>query len=365
MAAQAAATVRAALEESIDRHLVSDVPVGVFLSGGIDSTILVALASQRTKEPLRTFSISFDDPAFDEGGVAARTAAHFGAKHTDWRLDPGTAKRLLHEFLERSDQPSVDGFNTFCVAKMAHENDLKVVLSGLGGDEVFGGYPSFRRVPFLMRKSRRLLGLTRSLAGMWLKNSRSGRARRIGWFLSGSVDVAGAYECIRGIFTPLEASELLSFYGVRGYEGKKPARKKVPPQPTIGDQVSYLELTRYMRNQLLRDSDVMSMAWSLELRVPFADRKLIETVARIPAKWRLAPGKRILLDAVPEIPEWVRKRPKQGFAFPFRDWIKSEWGDIFARIQKESPVPTRDWYRTWCLFALENFLERLKAESKS
>ena len=130
------------------------------------------------------------------------------------------------------------------------------------------------------------------------------------------------------------------------------------------DEVSFLELTRYMRNQLLRDSDVMSMADSVELRVPFADRKLIETVASIPACWRLAPGKMILLDAISEIPEWMRNRPKQGFTFPFKDWVTTEWGDIFERIEAKSPVRLGSWYRTWCLFALEKFVARLNAVSR-
>jgi len=145
---------------------------------------------------------------------------------------------------------------------------------------------------------------------------------------------------------------------VHGLAGHRPLRDPVPRQATVEDEVSYLELTRYMRNQLLRDADVMSMAWSLELRVPFVDRKLIDVVSRIPAVWRLAKGKQILVDAVPEIPEWVRNRPKQGFTFPFKDWVTSEWKDVFERIEKQSPVPLRNWYRTWCLFALEKFLER-------
>src|SRR5437762_2186907 len=145
--AEAVELVRDALDESIRRHLVSDVPVGVFLSGGIDSTALVALASRHAGNKLRTFCISFDDPKFDEGNVAARTAQHFGAQHFDWRLDSTTARKLLANFLECSDQPSIDGFNTFCVSRLAHDAGLKVVLSGLGGDEVFGGYSSFRRVP--------------------------------------------------------------------------------------------------------------------------------------------------------------------------------------------------------------------------
>src|SRR5437879_4175488 len=140
---EAAQIVRKSLEESIERHLVSDVAVGIFLSGGIDSTTLVALATRAAKSELRTFCISFDDPEFNEGEVAARTAEHFGTKHTDWRLDSATAKGLLAKFLEASDQPSIDGFNTFCVSKLAHDHGLKVVLSGVGGDEIFGGINRF------------------------------------------------------------------------------------------------------------------------------------------------------------------------------------------------------------------------------
>jgi len=122
--------------------------------------------------------------------------------------------------------------------------------------------------------------------------------------------------------------------------------------------VSYLEVARYMRNQLLRDSDVMSMAWSLELRVPFVDVKLIGALQRIPARFRLAPKKRMLLSAVPEIPQWVRERPKQGFVFPFKEWLTGEWQEIFQRIKMQSPIALKSWYRCWCLFALEDFVTR-------
>lgn len=361
-----AVIVRAALDESIERHLVSDVPVGVFLSGGIDSTTIVALASQKVKESLRTFSISFDDPAFDEGTVAAKTAAHFGTQHTDWRLDADTAKELLFDFLKKSDQPSIDGFNTFCVSKMAHDHGLKVVLSGLGGDEVFGGYRSFELIPGMMRASRRINALSpmRSVAGRLMEFAGSSpRARRLGCFLQKAPDLDSAYWCMRGIFARREVNRLLPLFGVDGSNGAAEVEESILPQPTPEDDVSYLELTRYMRNQLLRDSDVMSMAWSLELRVPFADRKLIETVATIPAAWRLASGKQMLLDAVPEIPEWVRNRPKQGFTFPFKDWVTTQWRDVFERLEKESPVSLKSWYRAWCLFALEKFCEKLNVRN--
>jgi asparagine synthase (glutamine-hydrolysing) len=364
---EAVALTRSALVDSVRRHWVSDVPVGVFLSGGIDSTAVVALSSETSNIEVRTFSISFDDPRFNEGDVAARTAQHFGTKHSDWRLDSKTAKPLLAQFLEKSDQPSVDGFNTFCVSKLAHDHGLKVVLSGLGGDEVFGGYPSFRLVPRMVQVSRSLepIRLLKRVAGKTLERvDGSARLNRLGHFFSEVPTTIAAYWATRGIFTPLEIKQLLPRYAsVSSEVSQFPIY--VPPQPTLKDEVSYLEIAGYMRNQLLRDSDIMSMAWSLELRVPFADSHLIDAVARVPARLRLARGKQLLLDVVPEIPEWVRNRPKQGFTFPFKDWITGEWSDVFRRIEGESPIRLKNWYRCWCLFALENFLEKNRIETSA
>lgn len=359
--ADAAQLVRHALEASVERHLVSDVPVGIFLSGGIDSTVLLALAAKSRHSEVRTFSISFDDPRFNEGDVAGRTAQHFGANHTDWRMDSSTAKELLSEFLHRSDQPSIDGFNTFCVSKLAHDHGMKVVLSGLGGDELFGGYASFRKVPQMVKAawwlSRARIAL-RPLSSALQSNAMSPRWRRVGGMLEEVPATGTAYWTMRGIFTPREVGALLPRYGCKVAAGMNSTALHVPPQPTLEDEVSYLEITRYMRNQLLRDSDVMSMAWGLELRVPFVDSVLIDAVRRVPADLRLAQGKRILTDALPEIPEWVRNRPKQGFAFPFQEWVRGEWGDVFQRIEEETPVRLASWYRCWCLFALDSFVDR-------
>jgi asparagine synthase (glutamine-hydrolysing) len=356
--ADAVHAVRDALEDSISRHLVSDVPVGVFLSGGIDSTAVVALASRLTKEPLRTFCISFDNPEFNEGDIAARTGKHFGTRHSDWRLDSATAKSLLPAFLEKSDQPSIDGFNTFCVSKLAHDQGLKVVLSGLGGDELFGGYRSFQIVPIMVRVSRLFDPIKKGFGELLQQPFASARINRLGHFLTDLPITSAAYWAMRGIFTPREISKLLPRFGCEPTDGKSQLPMFVPPQPTLEDEVSYLEVARYMRNQLLRDSDVMSMAWSLELRVPFVDVKLTHALDRIPARLRLARGKRMLLSAVPEIPQWVRERPKQGFAFPFKEWLTGEWQEIFQRIETESPIALKSWYRAWCLFALENFIAR-------
>jgi asparagine synthase (glutamine-hydrolysing) len=125
----------------------------------------------------------------------------------------------------------------------------------------------------------------------------------------------------------------------------------------IADQISRLEIECYMRNQLLRDSDVMSMKWGLELRVPFVDSKLIDSVSMISSAVRLAPGKALLKQAVPELPDWVLRQPKRGFRFPFEHWAKDCWRDWFRNIDEASPVNCGTWYRRWCLIALQHFLE--------
>jgi asparagine synthase (glutamine-hydrolysing) len=154
--AEAIAATRAALVESIQRHLVSDVPVGIFLSGGLDSTAVVALAREvlGPGADLRTFAIGFDDPAYDESAIARRTAGHFGARHTEWRMTPAAGQAEIAGYLAAMDQPTIDGFNTWCVSRLARREGLKVVLSGLGGDELFAGYASFRQVPRLVRLHR-------------------------------------------------------------------------------------------------------------------------------------------------------------------------------------------------------------------
>jgi asparagine synthase (glutamine-hydrolysing) len=369
-AADAVALTRKALEESVRRHFVSDVPVSIFLSGGVDSTALVALGRKARSERLRTFCISFDNPALSEGDVAGRTARHFETEHHDWRLDSSTGKSLLRKFLEHLDQPTIDGFNTYCVSKHAHDHGAKVVLSGLGGDELFGGYGSFSTVPRLARMARwaTLTGLVRRVAGRVMeRHSPQPRYRRLGSFLTGPPSLGAAYWAMRGIFTPREAWQIMRVYLGEDSTGVHDGMMHFPvcAQPTPEDMVSHLELTRYMRNQLLRDSDVMSMAWGLELRVPFVDPRLIESVARIPAAIRVRPGKRLLLEAVPEVPEWVANRPKRGFVFPFEDWIQDEWRDVFARLDTASPVRLQTWYRRWSLFALESFLGRIKLEANS
>ena len=354
--------VRAALIDSIDHHFISDAPVGVFLSGGVDSTALVGLASQNRNRELHTFSLAFPGWHEDEGAVSRRTAAHFGTHHTEWSIDGATANALFRGFLSATDQPSIDGLNTFAVSRLAREHGMKVVLSGLGGDELFAGYKSFDEVPRIAAMNRGLsyTGALRVAVGeglQWIAGDP--RLRRLGDVLTQPPDLANAYTMFRGIFTHNEAATL-----VKCFTDQAPmaVRDEVPEtsDPTARDAISRLELTRYMRNQPLRDSDTMSMAWGLELRVPFLDGPLVDTLSTIPASVRLQPGKRLLLQAVPEVPEWVATQPKRGFMFPFERWLGDEWKETFASVERRCPVPAETWYRKWCLFVLQHWLDTMR-----
>jgi asparagine synthase (glutamine-hydrolysing) len=362
--AQPAQTLRAALLDSTRHHFVSDVPVGIFLSGGIDSTALVALARETGVRDIDTFSIGVDDTALDESGVARRTAAHFGTRHHELRLTETEGMRQFHEFIQHIDQPSIDGFNTFTVSRFAREQGLKVVLSGLGGDELFAGYPSFTQVPRLVLASRALdlvPGL-RQYTGMRLEqHGASHRLRRLGAYLQSPATVRNAYRAFRGIFSPRAARILAARYaGVTLAEllDFTPPGPDLPPMPAPRDEVSLCELSLYMRNQLLKDSDVMSMASSLELRVPFVDRMLVETVARIPASRRLRQGKKLLVEALPELPGWVVNQPKRGFLFPYQKWAASSWEGLFEQAASRLPVQNPTWYQLWAVFMLDRWLEQ-------
>ena len=374
--------VRKALLDSIQHHFISDVPVGIFLSGGIDSTTILALATQTQKSQLSTYSITFAESEFNEGELAQKIANHFGAKHTEYQVTSSFAKTILPDFLAAIDQPSIDGFNTFCVSKVAHDHGMKVVLSGLGGDEIFGGYQSFQKVPQMVEWSKKLniLPFLRTGLGIGLESwGNSPRIKRFGDFLTQTPSFASAYGTFRGIFSHQEACMIINQLSISTpilpplvppYQGKKPESSSLPLArggfgwgSTPEDEVSFLELSCYMRNQLLRDSDVMSMNWGLELRVPFVDKNLLEAVAPIPSNIRLAQGKKLLTQAITEIPDWVINRPKKGFSFPFESWMNSEFGDYFDNVHQNLNIPLniplKPWYRRWSLAILHHWWEQI------
>ena len=355
-----ARVTRDALMDSVAHHFVSDVPVGIFLSGGMDSTALVALARAQRDDELRTFSLSFPGTPLDEAPEARRTAAHFRTQHHEYSLEAAAAKRLFDRFLAAADQPSIDGFNTFVICHLAREHDTKVALSGLGGDELFGGYPSFRNVPRLARIGQ-VAQLAGSLSGAAIRvagemyGSRIGRLRDL---VDGPATLENAYAVFRGIYTHDESLALTEHY-VRRPVVVEESESSANNDPTVEDGISRLELTRYMRNQLLRDSDAMSMAFGVELRVPFIDAVLFERLSRLPAEQRLQPGKALLHRAVPEIPDWVASRPKRGFVLPYDRWFDHEWRDSMADVAPPPSLKLDTWYRKLSVLAFQRWIQRL------
>ncbi len=352
------AHTRAALMDSVRQHFVSDVPVGIFLSGGMDSTALLALARVTGQRDLQTYSVALEDAGLDESPAAKRTAEHFGSTHHEMRLTSSLGREMFDKFLSSIDQPSIDGFNTYVVSSLARERGAKVVLSGLGGDELLGGYSSFWKIPNLLRACHAaqaipFIGATASKilqSRVW-----SPRLRRLGALLQEPVSIREAYRSYRGIYLLDEAQKLaMHATGATVEEAKYTGLPAVASDPL--NAISELELTCYMRNQLLRDSDVMSMAHGLELRVPLVDSVLFNAIARLPTAVRIRQGKQLLADAVPEIPAWVMGQAKRGFVFPFADWLDSpQWKPDFDRALKDIPVPAVAWYQRWSVFAFKHW----------
>ena len=353
------AATRAVLFDAVQHHFVSDVPVGVFLSGGIDSTALLALAATAGHPNLQAFTMGLPGTPGDESGLAARTARHFGVPHAVHNVHAEGARQLLHDTMRAMDQPSIDGMNTLAIAQFARRQGMKVMLSGLGADELFGGYPSWRGVPRLASWHRRLaaVGPIQAMAARVLARASDPRSRRLGDLLASRPGFTPAYEAYRGIFTKTEARQLAEHYVGRVPAADQDASES-SDDASPGDSVSRLEITRYLRNQLLRDSDVMSMACGVELRLPYLDPLVVDTVTRIGTSARLAPGKALLRKAVPEIPSWVAGQPKRGFMFPVDNWLQGAWRGTFAAVERRCPVPTQTWYRKWCVYALEEWMTR-------
>ncbi len=356
------AHARSALLDSVNHHFVSDVPVGIFLSGGMDSTALLALARVAGINQIQTYCIGVEDATLDESSLAKKTAEHFGASHHEMRIDATVGRAKFDQFISSLDSPTIDGFNTYVVSSFARELGTKVVLSGLGGDELFGGYSSFWKVPKLLKVCRAIQALpfaAKITSAVMQSSIQSPRVRRFGSMLDKKIGIAEVYQSYRGIYL-LDEAEKLSMHLTGA--SQKEVKYSLKPVHTADplDAISELELTRYMRNQLLRDSDVMSMAHGLELRVPLVDSALFSAIAQLPASTRIRPGKQLLADAVPEIPRWVREQPKRGFSFPFDSWLNSpDWKPLFNEALKDLPVPATAWYQRWSIFVLKHWCQEM------
>jgi len=317
-----------ALMGSVRAHLVADVPVAVFLSAGIDSSVIAALAQRATVGELTTLTMRFADHAgtpSDEGPEAAAIARALGTRHVERLLTRDDLRGLWPNVLAAMDQPSVDGFNTYVVSRVAHEAGCKVVLSGLGGDELFGGYESFEDVPTWARRAHWLARVPGMPVAWPALTRRWGRSRpKLPGLLRYGDSIPGAYFLRRGLFLPEELPAVLGEeLAVEGLREADPVGAATVAMGTSGETadpwvaVHVLESTLYMRNQLLRDSDWASMAHSLELRVPFVDVTLRDQVAGLGFEPARSAGKGAIVSvASPELPAVVASRAKTGFSIP-------------------------------------------------
>lgn len=322
--ADAIARLRAELEESVRMHLVSDVPLGVFLSGGMDSSALVALTTRITGEPPRTFSVVFDEADYSEASHARVVAAKFGTDHCETRLTEDQLLELLPQAILALDQPTMDGINTFVVSKAVRNAGVMVALSGLGGDELFAGYPSFKRALQVHSTSPIAKQFLRSVSGFGKFALNGSTQRQKFWQLAASTGrPEDVYRVSRQLFSPQLVKVLTSRDSL---VNKKAVTCR---QTDIVNAISELELRGYMTNTLLRDTDAMSMAHSLEVRVPLVDVKLVDFALSLPGKWKLnaesnGVAKPLLADAVADLlPRELLARPKMGFTLPFEKWMQS------------------------------------------
>ena len=322
----------AALVESVAAHLVADVPVALFLSSGLDSGLVAALARRALPAPPVAFTLTFagwEGEARDEAPLARAVARELRLRHVERRLGREEVAASWEEALAAMDQPSIDGFNTFLVARLAHEEGIKVALSGLGGDELLGSYPSFTDVPRWARRAARLarlpgLGTAWPALARWL---RPGQPKLAGLLAHGTT-VPGAYFLRRGLFLPAELPALLGAAAARdALEEIEPvafaAARLAAPRPDGGHAaddwtaVQALETSLYLRHQLLRDSDWAAMASAVELRAPFVDVPLWQALAAHDFEPARRQGKAAFARAAaPELPAALFTRPKTGFQVP-------------------------------------------------
>ncbi|WP_027420223.1 asparagine synthase (glutamine-hydrolyzing) [Crocinitomix catalasitica] len=327
--------VRQKLSESVERRMVADVPFGAFLSGGIDSSILVALMSKQHNSKVDTFSVDFEEEEFSEAKYAREIAALYKTNHHEIKLDVNDFKDMIPEALSFMDHPSGDGLNTFVVSKKTAEAGVKMALSGLGGDELFAGYSIFNQIGDLQSKkwlSSFPVYLRKQIGNVLYLMKRDVPSAKIQQILKlESFDLEYIYQYYRQVLLDKQVSSLLTSSVlpssrvldiVHEQVGYKTAGWNLPSL----SRISIAEFSTYMQNTLLRDADQMSMANGLEVRVPFLDHELVAYALGIRDEIKKPTSpKKLLVDSCADlIPESIYNRKKMGFVLPYETWMKGE-----------------------------------------
>jgi len=379
--------IRKLLRDAVACRLVADVPFGAFLSGGIDSSVIVGLMSEVASSPVNTFSVTFDDSEFSESIYANQIAKKFKTIHHEIKLKPEDFLNELPNALDAMDHPSGDGPNTYVVSKATKIAGVSMALSGLGGDELFCGYDIFKRSAELEGKNwlNIIPRIIRSAVGDSIKKKNPGIAgeKKAAILSMNKINFASFYPVYRKVLLEDQIKK------IRSQKNEFPnavteivteIETKFSAENYLMSRVSIAEIITYMQNVLLRDTDQMSMAHALEVRVPFLDYKLVEYVLNLPneMKFPITP-KKLLVDAVSDLlPSEIVNRPKMGFTFPWKNWMKNEL-KIFCEIRlqnlgKRDPFdanglqelwtkflnddPLVTWSRIWPLVVLSHWLDK-------
>jgi len=381
--AQTCAKTKELLFQAVERRLVADVPFGAFLSGGIDSSAVVGIMSKMMAKKVETFNISFDEGEFSEAEYAKKIAEKFSTNHHEIKLSPADFLKQLPESLNALDHPSGDGPNTYVVSKATKQAGITMALSGLGGDEAFAGYDVFKRMSEINKKSYLNIfpSALRKLPASVLKaKNKSVAGDKIYEVLTQpKVNVSSAYPISRKVFSDSQMNGLLKQHSNNNLNALISKIKETDKDHLLS-YVSALEINTYMQNVLLRDTDQMSMAVALEVRVPFLDYKLMEFVLSVKDEFKYpATPKKLLIDSLGDLlPDEVVNRPKMGFTLPWKHWLKNELKsfceenikslskrdfvneqavlNLWQQFLKDDPRVS--WSRVWHLIVLENWLKK-------
>ncbi|MBL7943404.1 MAG: asparagine synthase (glutamine-hydrolyzing) [Flavobacteriales bacterium] len=376
--------IRDLMQRSVEIRMRADVPFGAFLSGGIDSSAITGLMASVSSHPVRTFSVTFDEKDFDESTYAALIAKRFNTDHTRIHVRASDFLKLIPDALQAMDHPSGDGPNTYVVSKVTREAGVKMALSGIGGDELFCGYPVFTQIRELENKKwlRMTPKSVRSLMGSALAALKpSVAAEKIKATLRQTdLDFAHIYPLKRRVLDDDQVGRLMPNFTTEKNEVVRITNEISSTWLPLLSKVSVVEINTYMQNVLLRDTDQMSMAHSLEVREPFLDHHLVEFVLGIgdDLKYPHTP-KQLLTQSLGDLlPREIIDRPKMGFTFPWSHWMKNEmrsWCE--AQLLLLKGIETLDhsavmrlwnnflagdkritWSRIWPLVVLGNWISR-------
>ena len=356
--ANAREAIKKALESTVKRQLIADAPIGVFLSGGIDSSLLTLLAEKEKKAQLKTISIYFNEKAYDESMYQNLVLKRIEGEKFSHLVKQSDFENFLPQIIRDMDMPTTDGINTWCISKFAHDDGLKAVLSGLGADELFGGYPSFNRIRYIKAAKKYPAFLFK------LANRASIDAYKKIAFLAYDHPIAD-YLFLRGLYSPADISAILDTE-ITYVEDVLFANRKLPYVRNYDEQdAAWFEINLYMQNQLLRDTDVMGMSHGLEIRVPFLDEDFIKMVEHIKPAIRFDKSrpKKLLIDSFADVlPKGIWNRTKMGFTFPLQDWMKRNQEitneNLYKRQKSKSVIRSFKnnsvhWSKAFALFQIQ------------